>query len=112
LLFFILLLLPLIRKTMADDKGGKGKREQGEGKRKRPPTSPSDNFGDSKFSKENISSEGNDSPPLAPPLSSSDYSDDSMVLLVAEQAYIRSIERAGLEVSDNSEEEDSSEADS
>jgi hypothetical protein len=38
--------------------------------------------------------------------------DDSVGLLAVERAYIRSIERAGLEGLDDSEEEDSSEDDS
>jgi hypothetical protein len=65
-----------------------------------------EDFGDSKFSEENFSSKGNDSPPPAPPSLLSDYSDGLMELSTAERAYIRSIEREWLEGSDNSEEED------
>jgi hypothetical protein len=92
---------------MAGNKGGKGKRVQGEGKPKRPPTPPSEDFGDSEFLKEHFSSEGDDSPLPAPLSSSSDYSDDSLGLLVAERVYIRFVERVGLEGSDDSKEEDS-----
>jgi hypothetical protein len=57
-------------------------------------------------------SEGYDSPPPALSTASSDDSDNSMGLSTAERAYIRSIERAGLEGSNDSKEEDSSEEDS
>jgi hypothetical protein len=96
---------------MAGNKG-KGKHDQREGKRKRPPSSPLDDFGDLEFLEEHFSFEG-DNPPLPAPLSSSfDYSGDSMGLSVAERAYIRSVERAELEGSDDSEEEDSEGEDS
>lgn len=57
-------------------------------------------------------SEGYDSPPPALSTASSDDSDNSMGLSTTERAYIRSIERAGLEGSNDSKEEDSSEEDS
>jgi hypothetical protein len=91
---------------MAGNKGGKGKHNQRDGKRKRPPALPSEDFGDSK---EHFSSEGEDSPLPAPLSPSSDYSDDSMGLSVTESVHIRSVERAGLKGSDASEEEYSSE---
>jgi hypothetical protein len=92
---------------MASNKGDKGKRNQRDGKQKRPPIPLSEDFGDSEFSEEHFSFEGEDSPLPAPLSSSFDYSDDSMGLSVVERAYIRSIEQAGLEESNDSEEEDS-----
>jgi hypothetical protein len=86
---------------MAGSKGGKGRCGSAEGKHKCPPTPPSEDYGDSEFSKEDFSSEGYDSPPPALPTASSDDSNDSMGLSVAEWSYIRSIERAGLEGSDD-----------
>ena len=71
-------------------------------------TPSSEDFGDSKFSEENFSSEGDDYLPPALPTLSSDDSNDSMGLSMAERAYMRSVERAGLEGSDDSEVEDSS----
>ena len=71
---------------MTGSKGGKGKRSQGEGKH--PLTPPSEDFGDSKFSEENFSSEGDDYLPPALPMLSSDDSNDSMGLSMTERAYI------------------------
>jgi hypothetical protein len=79
-----------------------------EGKHKRPPSPPSEDFGDSKYSEEELSFEYDRSPALASPVASSDDSDNSMGLSAAERAYIRSIERAGLDGSDDSEEEEDS----
>jgi hypothetical protein len=92
-------------------KGGKGKhgkKDQG-GKRKHPLTPPSEDFGDSEFSEEKFSSEGEESPPSVPLSSLFEGLDDSMGLSTVERAYIRSIKWAGLEGSDDSEEDDSSE---
>jgi hypothetical protein len=63
---------------MAGNKGGSGKHNQSDGKRKRPLTPPLEDFGDSEFSEEHFSSEGEDSPLPAPLSLSSDYSDDLM----------------------------------
>jgi hypothetical protein len=68
-----------------------------EGKRKRPPSPPSEDFDDSEFSEEVFSSEYEGSPDPVSPVASSDDSDDSMGLSAAERAYIRSVERAGLD---------------
>jgi hypothetical protein len=62
---------------MVGGKGGKEKRRPSEGKRKRPPSPPSEEFGDSKFSKEELSSGDYGSPTMASPNVSSDDSDDS-----------------------------------
>jgi hypothetical protein len=88
---------------MAGGKGGKGKCHSSEGKRKRPPSPPSEDFGGSKFSEEEFSLEYDGFPALASPAASSYDSDDSMGLLVADRAYIQSIERAELEGSNDSE---------
>jgi hypothetical protein len=81
-------------------------------KRKREPTPPSEDFGDSEYSEE-FSSESEGSPAPIPLRESSDDSDDSQGLAAEVWTYIRAAERSGLEGSDESEyssdEEDSSE---
>jgi hypothetical protein len=72
-------------------------------KRKREPTPPSEDFGDSEYSEEEFSSESEGSPaPVSPPASSFD-SDDSQGIAVEVWTYIRAVERSGLEGSDESE---------
>jgi hypothetical protein len=84
-------------------------------KRKREPTPPSEDFGDSEYSEEEFSSEFEGSPAPIPLRESSDDSDDSQGLAAEVWTYIRAVERSGLEGSDESEyssdEEDSSEED-
>jgi hypothetical protein len=84
-------------------------------KRKREPTPPSEDFGDSEYSEEEFSSESEGSPAPIPLRESSDDSDDSQGLVAEVWTYIRAVERSGLEGSDESEyssdEEDSSEED-
>ncbi len=84
-------------------------------KRKREPTPPSEEFGDSEYSEEEFSSESEGSPAPIPLRESSDDSDDSQGLAAEVWTYIRAVERSGLEGSDESEyssdEEDSSEED-
>jgi hypothetical protein len=84
-------------------------------KRKREPTPPSEDFGDSKYSEEEFSSESEGSPAPIPLCESSNDSDDSQGLVAEVWTYIRAVERSGLEGSDESEyssdEEDSSEED-
>jgi hypothetical protein len=81
-------------------------------KRKREPTPPSEDFGDSEYSEEKFSSESEGSPAPIPLHESSDDSDDSQGLAAEVWTYIRAVERSGLEGSDESEyssdEEDSS----
>jgi hypothetical protein len=60
-------------------------------------------FGDSEYSEEEVSSESEGSPVYASPPASSDDSDDSQGLAAKVWTYIQSIERAGLEGSDESE---------
>jgi hypothetical protein len=85
-------------------------------KRKREPTPPSEDFGDSEYSEEEFSSEFEGSPAPIPLRESSDDSDDSQGLTAEVWTYIWAVERSGLEGSDESEyssdEEDSSEEDS
>jgi hypothetical protein len=72
-------------------------------KRKREPTPPSDDFGDSEYSEEEFSFESEGSPaPVSPPASSDD-SDDSQGIAAEVWSYIRAVERSGLEGSDESE---------
>jgi hypothetical protein len=83
-------------------------------KRKREPTPPSEDFGDSEYSEEEFSFESEGSPaPVSPPASSDD-SDDSQGIAAEVWTYIRAVERSGLEGSDESEyssdEEDSSDS--
>jgi hypothetical protein len=84
-------------------------------KRKREPTPPSEDFGDSEYSEEEFSSESEGSPAPIPLRESSDDSDDSQGLAAEVWTYIRAVEHSGLEGSDESEyssgEEDSSEED-
>jgi hypothetical protein len=72
-------------------------------KQKREPTPPSEDFGDSEYSEEEFSSESEGSPVHASPPSSSDDSDDSQGIAAEVWTYIRVVERAGLEGSDESE---------
>jgi hypothetical protein len=84
-------------------------------KRKREPTPPSEDLGDSEYSEEEFSSESEGSPAPIPLRESSDDSDDSQGLAAEVWTYIRAIERSGLagsdESEDSSDEEDSSEED-
>jgi hypothetical protein len=72
-------------------------------KRKREPTPPSEEFGDSEYSEEEFSSRSEGSPALVPLRESSDDSDDSQGLAAEVWTYIRAVERSGLEGSDESE---------
>jgi hypothetical protein len=66
-------------------------------KRKREPTPPSEDFGDSEYSEEEFSSESEGSPtPVSPPASSDD-SDDSQGIAAEVWTYIWVVERSGLE---------------
>jgi hypothetical protein len=72
-------------------------------KRKREPTPPSEDFGDSEYSEEEFSSESEGSPAPIPLHESSDDSDDSQGLAAEVWTYIWAVERFGLEGSDESE---------
>jgi hypothetical protein len=72
-------------------------------KRKREPTPPLEEFGDSEYSEEEFSSESEGSPAPIPLRESSDDSDDSQGLAAEVWTYIRAVERSGLEGSDESE---------
>ena len=72
-------------------------------KRKREPTPPSEEFGDSEYSEEEFSSGSEGSPAPVPLRESSDDSDDSQGLAAEVWTYIRAVERSGLEGSDESE---------
>jgi hypothetical protein len=72
-------------------------------KRKREPTPPSKEFGDSEYSEEEFSSESEGSPAPIPLHESSDDSDDSQGLAAEVWTYIQAVERSGLEGSDESE---------
>jgi hypothetical protein len=83
-------------------KGGSSSHYFGD-KRKREPTPPSVDFGDSEYSEEEFSSESKGSPIPASPPASSDDSDDSQGIAAEVWTYIRAVERTGLEGSDESE---------
>jgi hypothetical protein len=72
-------------------------------KQKREPSPPSEDFGDFEYSEEEFSTESEGSPVYASPPASSDDSDDSQGIAAEVWTYIWSVERAGLEGSDESE---------
>jgi hypothetical protein len=109
---FLLLLHSLpFQPTMGRGRRGIGWPRRADDKRKSAPSPPLEDFGDSEYSEE-ASSEYDRSPTPASPVASSEDSDDSMGQSTAARAYWRSIERAGLGGSDDSEEASSEEADS
>lgn len=105
------LLLPLVAyssslsfySTMGKSKKGGSSSHHSGDKRKREPTPPSEDFGDSEYSEEEFSSESEGSSVPASPPASSDDSDDSQGIAAEVWTYIRVVERAGLEGSDESE---------
>jgi hypothetical protein len=88
---------------MGKGKRGRGSPHRADDKWKRDPSPPSEDFGDFEYSEEEVSSESKGSLALASPLASSDDSDDSQGIAAEVWTYILSIERAGLEGSDESE---------
>jgi hypothetical protein len=108
--FLLLRSLPF-QPAMGRGKRGRSWPRHADGKRKRAPSPPSEDFGNSEYSEE-ASSEYDQSPAPASPVASSEDSDDSMGLSTATRAYWRSIERAGLGGLDESEEVSSEEVDS
>jgi hypothetical protein len=68
---------PLFYSTMGKSKKGGSSSHHSGDKRKREPTPPSEDFGDSKYSEEEFSSESEGSPVYVSPPASSDDSDDS-----------------------------------
>jgi hypothetical protein len=99
--FFLLRPLPL-QPDMGRGKRGRSWTHRADGKRKRAPSPPSEDFGDSEYSEE-ASSEYDRSLAPASPTASSEDSDDSMGLSTAARAYWHSIDRIGLGLSDESE---------
>jgi hypothetical protein len=63
-------------------------------KRKREPTPPSEDFGDSEYSEEEFSSESEGSSAPVSPSASSDDSDDSQGIAAEVWTYIRAVERS------------------
>jgi hypothetical protein len=70
-------LYPLLHPTMGKGKRGRGSPRHAGDKRKRDPSPPSEDFGDSEYSEEEVSSESEGSLALDSPPMSSDDSDDS-----------------------------------
>jgi hypothetical protein len=95
----------LFHLAMGKDKKGQGSPRRSDDKRKRELSPSSEDFGDSEYSEEEFSSESEGSPVYAPPPrpTSSDDLDDSQGIAAEVWTYIRSVERAGLEGSDESE---------
>jgi hypothetical protein len=85
---------------MAEGKNSKGKHDKSS-KQRHPPIPPSEEFKDSEFSDEQLSSMDEKSPPPIPRPSLSEDSEDSMGLSPAERACIWFVEWAGLEGSDD-----------
>jgi hypothetical protein len=79
------------------DKGkrGRGSPHRADDKQKRDPSPPSEDFGDSEYSEEEVSSESEGSLALASPSASSDDSNDSQGIVAEVWTYICSIERRG-----------------
>jgi hypothetical protein len=102
-LFAVLLSSLSFYSTMGKSKKGGSSSHHSGDKRKREPTPPSEDFGDSEYSEEEFSSESEGSPAPASPLASSDDSDDSQGIATEVWTYIRVVERVGLEGSDESE---------
>jgi hypothetical protein len=109
--FLLLLHFLSFQAAMGRGRRGRGWPRRADGKRKRAPSPPSEDFGDSEYSEE-ASSEYDRSPAPASLVVSSEDSDDSMGLSTAACAYWRSIERAGLDGSDDLEEVSLEDADS
>jgi hypothetical protein len=99
-IFFFL--YPLLYPTMGKGKRGRGSPRHAGDKRKHDPSPPSKDFGDSETSEEEVSSESEGSLALASPPTSSDDSDDSQGIAAEVWTYIRSVEHARLEESDES----------
>jgi hypothetical protein len=85
---------------MGKSKKGGGSSHHSGDKRKREPTPPSEDFGDSEYLEEEFLSEFEGSPAPASPPVLSDDSDDSQGIAAEVWTYIRAVERAGLEGSD------------
>jgi hypothetical protein len=98
--FFSLSLL--LQPTMGKCRRGRGSPRRAGNKRKRAPSPPSEDFGDSKYSEEVSSGSEGSSAPASPPVSSDD-SDGSQGLSAAVWTYMHAVERTGLEGSDESE---------
>jgi hypothetical protein len=91
------ILLPLVAysilfySTMGKSKKGGSSSHHSGDKRKREPTPPSEDFGDSEYSEEEFSSESEGSPVHASPPASSDNSDDSQGIAAEVWTYIRAV---------------------
>jgi hypothetical protein len=102
-LLFTLLFSLLFYSTMGKSKKGGSSSHHSRYKRKCEPTPPSKDFGDSEYSEKEFSSESEGSPVHASPPASSNDSDDSQGIAAEVWTYIRTVERSGLEGSDESE---------
>jgi hypothetical protein len=92
----------LFYSTMGKSKKGGSSSHHSGNKRKREPTPPSKDFGDSKYSEEEVSSESEGLSVHTSPPALSDDLDDSQGIAAEVWTYIRAVEHAGLEGSDES----------
>jgi hypothetical protein len=92
----------LFYSTMGKSKKVRSSSHHSDDKRKREPTPPSEDFDNSEYSEEEFSSEFEGSPVHASPPASSDDSNVSWGIAAEVWTYIRAVERAGLEGSDES----------
>jgi hypothetical protein len=92
--FLLLLHFPPFQPIMGRGRRGRGWTRRADGKRKRTPSPPLEDFGDSDYLEE-ASSEYDRSPAPASPVASFEHLDDSMGLSTVAQAYWCSIERVG-----------------
>jgi hypothetical protein len=99
----ILLFSLLFYSTMGKSKKSGSSSHHSGDKRKREPSPPSKDFGDSEYSEEEFYSEFEGSPAYASPPVSSDDSDDSQGIAAEVWTYIRAVERSKLKGSDESE---------
>ena len=102
---------PLLHPTMGKGKRGRGSSCHAGDKRKQDPSPPTEDFSDSEYLEEEVSSESEGSLALASPPMLFDNLDDSQGITAEVWTYIRSVERTELEESDelevSSDEEDS-----
>jgi hypothetical protein len=106
-IFFLIAFSSTLKTTMVGGKSIKGKHGKSNkaSKRKHPSTPPLEDIKDYEFPEEQLSSKGEESPPLTPRSPSFEDLEDSMGISFAKRSYIRSIEWAKLEGSDDLEDD-------
>jgi hypothetical protein len=87
---------PLFCSTMGKSKKSGSSSHHSGDKRKREPTPPLEDFGDSEYSEEEFSFESEGSPVYTSPPASSEDLDDSQGIAAEVWSYIRAVKRSGL----------------